>query len=109
SDAMVALQDATRYLTYAKEVSSDTETPRPSVGILRMFVKSQSVVNGKVPKRATLEEALGDIGIHAAEPYNSGVVRNLDGDPLFGYYTYPDEDNNILIEVNGVRKYLLDL
>lgn len=102
------LQQAVRTLLYAQEATKGKkEAPRPARSPIRLFIKAASVDDkGRVPKRATLEEALADIGVHAAPPYTAGVLRNLDGDPVASWYGYEDEAGQARTELTGTAKAL---
>lgn len=108
-----ALQEAVRTLMFAAEASRRGEPPAHATSPLRLFIRSQSITNGIIPKRATLEEALNDLRVHAAAPYAAGVIRNLDGDPIATQYAYKDEDGTDLVEITGVagtlREYGVEL
>lgn len=96
------LQEAVRALLYARESSNTSEAPRPARSPIRLYIREKSVIDGRVPKRSTLAEALNDIGLHAAAPYAAGVLRNLDGDAIGTHYEYSDDDNNPIREITGV-------
>src|SRR5690606_35647935 len=66
----------------------------------------QAVTDGVIPKRRSLEEALGDIRVHAAAPYTAGVLRDSDGEPIATRYAYADEDGNAREEITGVARDL---
>lgn len=97
------LQEAVKTLLYAGETSRRGEPPRAAYSPLRVFIRSVSVgPDGTVPRRSSLEEALGDIRVHAAAPYLAGVIRNSDGDAIATRYVYSDDEGNAREEITGV-------
>lgn len=107
------LQEAVRTLLYARETSNTGEAPRKARSPLRLYIREKSVIDGRVPKRASLAEALMDIGLHAAAPYAAGILRNLDGDPIATHYEYADDDGQQVREITGLamdlRRYGLPI
>lgn len=102
----LALQEAVRTLLYARETSRRGEAPRAAYSPLRLFIRSQSIRDGVVPRRTSLAEALDDLRVHAAAPYAAGVLRNLDGDPIATRYAYRDDDGNVREEITGLARIL---
>lgn len=107
------LQEAVKTLLYAAEDSKRGEPPRFAYSPLRVFIRSASVgEDGTVPRRGSLDEALGDIRVHAAAPYTAGVIRNSDGDAIATRYVYSDDDGDAREEITGVvatlRRYGLE-
>lgn len=101
-----ALQAAVTTLAFARETSTAGESPRPARSPMRLYLRAQSIIDGRIPKRSSLEEALGDIGVHAAAPYAAGVLRNADGDPIGTHYTFEDDDGSARVELTGVARIL---
>lgn len=104
--AHLAIQEAVRTLLYAREASKRGESPRMAHSPLRLFIRSQSIRDGVVPRRTSLAEALDDLRVHAAAPYAAGVLRNLDGDPIATRYAYRDDDGNVREEITGLARLL---
>lgn len=109
TEVLTVLQTAVLRLLFAQEVSRGREELRGCVAPLRLFIKAASVVDGRVPKRASLAEALGDLSVHAASPTVAGVLRNADGDPIATRYEYVGEDGSRRVEVTGTGTNLAAL
>ncbi|MBA3890778.1 MAG: hypothetical protein H0X64_09610 [Gemmatimonadaceae bacterium] len=96
------LQAAVRTLLFSGEKDGKRHIVGPGRSPLRMHIRSRSVDDsGRVPRRASLEEALADISVHAAAPYAAGIVRNEDGDAIATHYAYGAGDD-ARVEVTGV-------
>lgn len=108
--ALAALQKAALRTLYSAETSSPDEEIRDAYAPLRLFIKTSSVdETGRVPKRATLEEALADIGVHAVSPRDAGVLRNRDGDPVATRFEFTTDDDEPAMQITGVGSELVRL
>lgn len=121
-------EDALLTLLYAQEGSTEQEDVRKAYSPLRVFIREASLVEVlgedgqptgefEIPRRSTLEEALKDILVCHVPPYNAGIVRDRDGQPVASYYIYDaditDNDDSLVVEITGRRadleRYGLDI
>jgi hypothetical protein len=70
-----------------------SRTPRRTSVVLRFhypkkFQRREGKAGDTFKPKGTFDEILGKTRIQKLEPLASGVVRDDDGEPLFGYYSY---------------------
>ena len=82
-------QSAVLTLLWASEGAKLTGAP------MRLHIKASATVNGGIP-RGSLSKTIDAVGFSHLSPLNAGVVRDADGAPLYGYYSYPEGDKQRL-------------
>lgn len=102
--ALLALQEAVMTCLWAKEGLN-------GVGYLRLYIP-ESKLEGepgsleRLVPAVNLEEAMDYIYVHALSPLKGGIIKDLDDQPLAGYYHYKGEDGKDYLEINALAKTL---
>lgn len=100
--------DVRKNYVYHGDKQRTIATPDRTSSVLRLYIpkkyRQTVVVNGKLRKTlsGTFEEILNKVRIQALRPEVSGVIRDDDSEPLFGYYEY--ELNKYEAEGNTARE-----
>ena len=106
NDVMGTLQDAAMTLLWASENPQQASerkarhgkrAVRRTVSPLRVYIPESRAPNGEV--RGNLEQVIKIISVSHLSPLTGGVIRDLDGEPIAGFYLYEDDQHRELIEI----------